>query len=258
MVVDNRAGANGTIGTAAVIAAPADGYTLLVTPASTHTLTPLLGKVPYDPIADLVPIGMLASTPLILLVNPEVPAKTVPELVAWIKSRPGKVSFGSYGNASASHLAGELFKQGAGVDMVHVAYKGGAPAQMDLIGGQISLMFSDVSGMQHVRSGKLKAIAVTSAQPAQWFPDLPTVAATVPGFDVGGWFAAYAPVRTPQAIVDRLSAAVEKIVRSDAMRERLVGLGLDPMPGGAELVRARTLAERDKWTRIIAAANIKV
>ncbi|MDO8278521.1 MAG: tripartite tricarboxylate transporter substrate binding protein [Burkholderiaceae bacterium] len=257
-VVDNRPGANGTLGTQSVINSAPDGYTLLFSPASTHTVTPLVTKTTYDPVADLAPIGTVASTPLILLVNPQVPARNTAELVAWLKAGKGQASYGSYGTASASHLAGELFKQQAGVAMTHIAYKGGAPAQMDLIGGQIALMFSDVSGMQHVRNGRLRAIALTSLKPSASFPGLPTVAETLPGFEVGGWFALYAPRGTPKAVVDRVAGELQKVVSAEAFRARLAESGLDPFSISAESVQALTRAERQKWTKLIADANIKL
>ncbi len=257
-VVDNRPGANGTIGTDAVVKATPDGYTILFSPASTHTLTPLLNKLSYDPMVDLAPVGIVATTALVLVVNPQVPANSVSELVAWIKTKAGQVNYGSYGSASASHLAGELFKQLTKVDMTHVAYKGGAPAQMDLIGGHISLMFSDMSAMQHVRSGKLRALAVTSLQPSSALPDLPTVAGPIaPGFEAGGWFALYAPRGTPKPIIDRLSSELERIVASDVMKQRIAALGVEAAPGGPARLSALMRVERDKWRKVISDANIK-
>ena len=264
LVVDNRPGAGGALGAEAVARAAADGYTLVLGASSTHVLNPLLYKLTYDPVKDFTPVGVIAATPLVLVVGPQLPATSVGELLAWLKARPGQANFGSYGNASASHLAGEMFKSMAGVDMVHVPYKGAAPAQADLMAGQISLMFSDMSAMPHVKSGRLRALAVTSAKRIGSFPELPTVAEAAPaaaglgGYEVTGWFALYLPAGAPRAVVDRLSTVMMAAVAGSELRGRLASLGLEPGASTPEALAALMRAERDKWQKVIADAKIRV
>jgi len=259
VLVENRPGAGGAIGTEAVARSAADGHTLLLGASSTHVLNPILYKVSYDPVKDFDPVGLVASTPLVLVVNPQVPARNVVELIAWLRRHASKASFGSYGNASASHLAGELFKAAAGVDMLHVPYKGAAPAQNELIGGQIALMFSDMSAMQHVKSGKLRALAVTSAQRSAAFPEIPTVAESgILGFEVAGWFGLYVPAGVPRAITARLSTELAAAVKGPELHSRLLALGLDPRSSTPEELIALMQTERVKWEKVIANAKVKV
>jgi tripartite-type tricarboxylate transporter receptor subunit TctC len=264
IVVDNRPGAGAALGAELVAKSPADGYTILLGASSTHVLNPLLYKLAYDPVTDFAPVGVVAATPLVLVVGMQNPATNVAELIAWLKSRPGQANFGSYGTASASHLAGELFKSMAGVDMVHVPYKGAAPAQADLISGQISLMFSDMSAMQHVKSGRLRALAMTSAKRTGSFPDVPTVAEAAPpaaglgGYEVTGWFALYLPAGTPKAVVDRLNAVLVAAVAGSELRGKLAALGLEPGSSSPEGLAALMRTEREKWQKVIADAKIKV
>jgi len=259
IVIDNRAGANGAIGSEVVARAAPDGYSLVVGASSTHVLNPLLYKLGYDPVRDFSPIGLIAATPLVLVVSTQVPAATVPELVSWLKARAGQVNFGSYGNASASHLAGELFKSMAGIQMTHVPYRGAAPAQAAIVGGEIALMFSDMSAMELVRAGRLRALALTGLRRTATFPEIPTVAeAGVPGFEVSGWFAIYGPAGIAKPVVDRLSGDLAKIIESVEIRKRLVGLGLEPASGGPADLAALMRRDREKWIRVIAEAKIKV
>ena len=259
VVVDNRPGANGAVGSEVVARSAPDGYTVGLAGSSTHVLNPLLYKLSYDPVKDFAPLGLLATTNFVILVNPQSPATTLRELVDWLKANPGKASYASFGNASAGHLAGELFKATAGVDMVHVPYKGAAPAQTDLMAGHVALMFSDMSGMPHVRSGKLRALAMTGGKRSSSFPEIPTVAeAGVPGYEVGGWFAVYAPASTPGPILERLNRELTKALTANDVRERLVGLGLEPAPSTPRELAARMQKDRETWQKVISDAKIKV
>ena len=264
ITVDNRPGAGGALGADAVARSPADGYTVLLGASSTHVLNPLLYKLGYDPVKDFAPIGLIASTPLVLVVGTQVPATSLGELLAWLKARPGQANYGSYGNASASHLAGELFKAMAGVDMLHVPYKGAAPAQADIMGGVISLMFSDMSAMQHAKTGRLRALAITSTGRVSSFPEVPTVAEAGPpgaglaAYEVAGWFALYAPAGTPANVVARLSQVLGAALGAGEARNRIAGLGLEPGASTPEVLAALMRTERAKWQKLIADAKIKV
>ena len=264
IVVDNRPGAGGALGADAVAKSTGDGYTLLLGASSTHVLNPLLYKLGYDPVRDFAPVGLVAATPLVLVVGSQVPANSVGELLAWLKARPGQANYGSYGNASASHLAGELFKSMAGVDMLHVPYKGAAPAQADIMAGVISLMFSDMSAMQHAKGGRLRALAITSARRANTFPDVPTVAEAGPagaglaGYEVSGWFALYAPAATPGPVIDRLSQVLASALGAGEARSRIAGLGLEPGASTPDVLAALMQTERAKWQKVIADAKIRV
>ena len=263
ITVDNRPGAGGALGADAVARSPADGYTVLLGASSTHVLNPLLYKLGYDPVKDFAPIGLIASTPLVLVVGTQVPATSLGELLAWLKARPGQANYGSYGNASASHLAGELFKAMAG-DMLHVPYKGAAPAQADIMGGVISLMFSDMSAMQHAKTGRLRALAITSTGRVSSFPEVPTVAEAGPpgaglaAYEVAGWFALYAPAGTPANVVARLSQVLGAALGAGEARNRIAGLGLEPGASTPEVLAALMRTERAKWQKLIADAKIKV
>jgi tripartite-type tricarboxylate transporter receptor subunit TctC len=258
VIVESRPGATGTMGTASVVRSKADGYTLLFSPASTQTLTPLLMKIQYNPVVDLIPVGMVARTPLILVVNPKVPVTTVPELIGWLKSSSGSASFGSYGNGSASHLAGELFKLKSGTEMVHIAYKGAGPAQIDLIGGQTAVMFSDVSAMQHVRSGRLRALAVTSRERSQAFPELPPIADTLPGFDIAAWFAVFAPAATPMPVIERLRASLKNHNSSARAKSLLQGNGLDQADVEPADLAKFMQSEQDRYRELMKAAKVSL
>lgn len=259
VVIENRPGANGAIGSDAIAKSAPDGYAILVGAFSTHVLNPLLQKLGYDPVRDFAPVGLVAVSPQVLVTNPQVPAGNVNELLAWLRARPGKENFGSYGNASASHLAGELLKSLTGVDMTHVPYKGVAPAQADLMGGRIALMFSDFSAMPYVRAGKLRALGVTSSRRSVAFPELPTVAeAGVPGFESSGWFAIYAPAGTPRPVVERLNAELSRKLVDVEFKKKLIALGLEPASSTPEQLAELMRNERQKWARVIADAQIKV
>ncbi len=227
IVVENRAGAGGNIGFEAVAHAKPDGYTLLMASSNLAVNVSLYRTIGYDPLKDFAPVTLVAIQPNVLMVHPSLPVKTVPELIAYAKANPGKLNFGSSGIGASQHLAGELFKSRTGVDMVHVPYKGGGPAMADLVGGRIQLMFETIpSSMSYVRSGQLRAIAVTTEERSAQLPDVPTVQETVTGVVSRGWLGVAAPAGTPQPIVDQLNGAIHKVIALPEVTKRLTDLGL--------------------------------
>ncbi len=258
VIVENRPGANGAVGSDWVAKQPADGYTVGFAGSSTHVLNPLLYKLNYDAVKDFTPISTVAMTSFVIIVKPDSEFKTLGDLLAFARANPGKLSYGSFGNASAGHLAGEMFKYIAKVNMVHVPYKGSAPGQVDVMGGQIPLMFSDMSAMPHVKSGKLRALAVTGGKRLSAYPEIPTVAeAGVPGYDAQGWFAVYGPAGMPRPVLDRINAEFVKALARPDIRERLVGLGLESASSSPEGLAERMRVDHEKWVKLIAQANIK-
>jgi tripartite-type tricarboxylate transporter receptor subunit TctC len=260
IVIDNRPGAGGTIGSEMAAKAPNDGYTLLMATSSTHAVAPKLNpKLPYDPLKDFVPIVNLNIGPNILVVTADLPVKTVKELIAYGKANPGKLTFASSGTGSVYHLTGEMFKTMAGVDMVHIPYKGSAQAYPDLISGQVSLMFDGTTSvMPHVKSGKLRALAITSARRNPTLPDLPTVAeAGVPGFESTLWIGLFAPAGTPKEIVARLNAEMNKVLTRSDVREAFRLQGTDPLGGSSEQFAAQIKADLARWGKVIKDANVK-
>jgi len=258
IIVENRPGANGALGSDIVAKSAPDGYTVGFAGSSTHVLNPLLYKLNYDPVKDFTPVTTVATTSFVIIVKPDSELKSLGNLLAQARANPGKLSYGSFGNASAGHLAGEMFKYTAKVDMVHIPYKGSAPGQLDVMGGAIPLMFSDMSAMPHVKSGKLRALAVTGSKRLAAYPEIPTVAeAGVPGYDAQGWFAVYAPAGVPRPVLDRLNAEFVKALSRPDIRERLVSLGLEPATTTPEGLAALMRADREKWVKLIAQAGIK-
>ncbi|MBI4191821.1 MAG: tripartite tricarboxylate transporter substrate binding protein [Betaproteobacteria bacterium] len=260
VIIDNRAGASGMISVEFVARSAPDGYTLLLGSGTALTIAPLLrSKVPYDPVRDLAPISLLAINPQILVVHNSVPVNSVKDLIALAKSRPGQLNFASGGEGSTPHLGMELLKSLAGVDMLHVPYKGMGPAMIDLLGGQLHLMFNSMqpSVLSLVKSGRLKALAVSSAQRSPAAPDIPTVAETIPGFENSAWFALYVPAQTPQGIIAKLNTQVVKVLTQPEMAQRLAGEGAVPAPGTPESLAKFMSVETERLKKIIKFAGLK-
>jgi tripartite-type tricarboxylate transporter receptor subunit TctC len=251
--IDNKPGASGMIGAGEVARALPDGYTLLGN-ASVHVINPsLYAKVTFDAIADFSPVTLLASVPLVLVVNNDLPVKSVRDLIAHARANPGKLNFASSGNAAAPHLAGESFRLATGAPMQHVPYKGSAPALTDLIGGQVQLMFDSMpSAMPHVKAGKLRPLAVTTAKRSAALPDLPTVAeAGVPGYDISTWYGLWAPRGTPREVVEKLATETAKVLRLPDVRERYAALGAEPVGNTPDEFAAYCRSELAKWARVV-------
>lgn len=254
VVVENRAGASGIIGTEHVARAPADGYTFVLGTDSTHaSSTHMVANPTYHPIRDFTPLTLAASNPIVLVVHPGVPARSVRELVEWVRRNPDKAGYGSSGAGSPHHLSGELLRERSGVSFVHVPYKGGAPAIADLIGAQISMVFaSAITVLPHIQSGRLRALAVTSPSRYIGLPDVEALAETYPGFDMSSWLAFFAPANLPAAIQSRLSVEIRKAISDDEGRAKLAGSGLTVVastPDELAAVVAREFAARGRLIR---------
>ena len=259
IIIDNRGGAAGNVGTDIAAKAAADGYNILFT-LSSHTINPkLYDKLPFDVERDFVPISLAALIPQILVVHPSVPANNVQELIALAKANPGKLNYASVGSGSPGHIAGELFKIKTGVDIVHIPYKGGGPAVVDTIGGQVQLLFVSMpAAWQHVKAGKLKAIAVASAKRSVAAPDLPTIAESgVPDYAVESWYGALAPAKTPPAAVARLNAAFAKVLGNPQIKEKLLAQGAEAAPSTQAEMDRVIKEELEKWDLVIKTAKIK-
>jgi tripartite-type tricarboxylate transporter receptor subunit TctC len=258
-VVENKPGAGNNLGVEAVVNAPHDGYTmLLVNPANGINAT-LYKKLNFNFIRDIAPVAGLVRTPNVMEVTPALPVKTVAEFIAYCKANPGKVNMASSGSGTSVHLSGELFKSMTGCDMVHVPYKGAGPALIDLIGGQVQVIFDNLpSSAGHIKSGKLRALAVTSAQREPSMPDLPTVAETVPGYEATAWFGIGMPKGTPREIIDKVNAEVNRALADPKMRERLAELGGRPIPGSPEDFGKVIAAETEKWAKVVKASGATV
>jgi len=259
VLVDNRGGANSIIGTDHVARSAPDGYTLLLNSVVMAINPALHRNLQHDPVADFAPIGLLATGHLVLVVHPSLPARSVKELIALARARPQDLSYASSGSGGSPHLAMELLKVSAGVQILHVPYKGTGPAFTDLLGGQVTVMFAPILPAQpHVRAGKLRALAIGSAARTPSLPDVPTVAeAALPGFEASGWFGMFAPARTPREIVDRLNGDLGRILQIRDVREKLVGQGADPLGGSPDDLARYLKAEIAKWARVVAASGAK-
>ena len=259
VVVDNKPGASGILGSEIVAKAPPDGYTLLIANVSLIVNPYLYARMPYDPLADFMPVTMVNTAPQQLVVHPSVPARTVTDLIAYAKTRPGQLNYGSGGIGSTPFLAAELFKSITGIDAVHVPYKGGGPAIAELVGGQLTFMIENVPGtMPFVKDGKLRSLAVTSLQRSPLASDVPTmVEAGVPGSEMSAWNAAFAPKGTPPGIVAKLQTELARVLLAPEMKEQLAGLGAEPVGNTPEELAAFLKTDKARWGKIIQERGIK-
>lgn len=260
VLVENKPGGGTLIGAEAAAKSPPDGYTIFLGTIATLSINPSLFKqLPYNPAKDFTPVSQIVNYPLVLIANPSVPTTSVKELLALAKAKPGQMSYASFGNGSSPHLGTELLKTMTGVDIVHVPYKGGAPALADLLGGQVAMMFVDLPpALSHIRSGKVRAIAVSPLQRTALMPEVPTVAETVPGFGFSSWAGLLVPAGTPAEIVNRLHAEIARILNLPEVKQQLTGLGAEPVGSTpqqfAELIRSETA----KWSRVVKDSGAKV
>ena len=266
VIIENRAGAGGNVGAEAVAKSPNDGYTLLMGTVGTHAINaPLFAqagnKMPFDPVKDFVPITLAAGVPNVMVVHPKVPVNSVSEFIAYAKANPGKLNMASSGNGTSIHLTGELFKTMTGTYMVHLPYRGSAPAVSDLLAGNTDVMFDNLpSALPHIKAGKLKALAVTSRARSPALPNVPTIeeAAKLNGFDASSWFGLFAPAGTSRTIVDKIQADVAKALAMPEVRERFVAQGAQPSGSTPDQFAAFIRAETDKWTKVVKISNAKV
>lgn len=260
IVVENVAGAGGNLGADRVARAEPDGYTILMGTVATHALNPLILKTkPYDPEKDFAPISLLVVVPNVLVVNPQLPVNTVAELVALLKAEPDKYAYASSGNGTPLHLSGELFKSMAGVSMQHVPYKGSGPALNDLLGNQVSIMFDNLpSSSGHIKSGTLRALGVTTAERATSFPDVPTIAETVPNYETYTWNALFAPPGTPAEAVDRLNAAAKKALADPSVAARMADFSAKIVGSTPDELKTHVSQEIAKWAPVVKNANVQM
>ena len=252
-VVENKPGASGTVGSEIVVKSAPDGYTLLLQGTQHSINLSLYKQLPYDTLRDFAPVAYIASAPFLLVLHPSVPANTVAELIAYIKARPGGLNYGSSGVGGGAHLAGEIFKSSAGVQLIHISYKGAAPAMADLLGGQVTMVFDPIpTSITQVRAGRIKAIAITSAKRSALMPELPTVAESgLPGFEVSAWFGLYAPVAVPKGIVAKLNADVNRVLQLPEVKEKFAALGAESMIMGTDQFAVHLRAEIAKFAKAI-------
>jgi tripartite-type tricarboxylate transporter receptor subunit TctC len=257
-IIENRPGAGGNIATETVVDAPADGYTLLLVNISNAVNATLYQKLNYNFIRDIAPVASISHETYGMEVHPSFPAKTVAEFITYAKANPGKLNMASPGNGTGPHVAGELFKIMAGIDMVHVAYRGSPPALTDLLAGQVQMMFSPLSSsIEYVRAGKLRALAVTTAARSEALPDLPTVGEFVPGYEASGWFGVGAPRKVPVEIVDKLNQEINAGLADSKLKARLADLGSAAFAGSPSDFARHIAEETEKWGKVIQAANIR-
>jgi tripartite-type tricarboxylate transporter receptor subunit TctC len=258
LVIENRPGAGQNLAAEAVVRAPPDGYTLLLSNTANATNPALYEKLNFNFIRDITPVAGIIRVPQVMLVHPSVPAKTVPEFIAYAKANPGKINMASVGIGSAQHIAGELFKFMAGVDMVHVPYRGGAPAQTDLLGGQVDVMFTVVSSsIEHIRAGRLRALAVTTATRSAALPDVPTVGDFVPGYEASSVYGLGAPKNTPAEIVERLNREVTAALADPKIKARLADIGSVPIPMSSANYGKLIAEDTEKWAKVVKFSGAK-
>ncbi|WP_132252194.1 tripartite tricarboxylate transporter substrate binding protein [Methylobacterium segetis] len=260
VVVENVVGAGGNVGASRVAKADPDGYAILMGTVATHALNPLiLKRKPYDPIADFAPVSLLAVVPNVLVVNPNLSAKTVPELIALLKAEPGKYNYASSGNGTPLHLSGELFKSMAGVQMQHIPYRGAGPALNDVVAGQVPIMFDNLpSSSEFIRAGTLRGVAVTTKERAPSFPDMPTIAeAGLPGYETYTWNALFAPAKTPRPVIDALNAAALKALKDPTVIERMQAFSATIVGSSPETLADHVKAEAAKWAPVVKEAGVQ-
>jgi tripartite-type tricarboxylate transporter receptor subunit TctC len=257
-VIDNRPGGGSKIGTEAVVRAPADGYTLLLVANTAAINATLYDKLNYNFIRDIAPVASIIRAPYVMAVNPTVPAKTVPEFIAYAKANPGKITMASTGIGSGTHIAGELFKMMAGINMLHVPYRGGAPALTDLLAGQVQIIFvTTASSFEHIKTGRLRALAVTTATRSDALPDVPTVGEFVPGYEASAWFGVGAPKATPAEIVEKLNKEINAALADPNMKARLADIGGTALAGSPADFNKFIAEETEKWGKVVKFVGIK-
>ncbi|TRZ49388.1 tripartite tricarboxylate transporter substrate binding protein [bacterium] len=258
VIVDNRGGAGGTIGAELAVRAVPDGYTMIMCNTS-YATNAAMYNLPYDPVNDITPVGLIGETGYLVVVHPGTPAKSLKELIAMAKAKPGSLNYGSPGTGSLGHLATELFDMMAGTKMTHVPYKGTAPALNELLGSYIQLMFGTVpSTIPLVKTNRLRAIAITTAKRSNALPDVPTISETLPGYEATQWYAVWGPKNLPKDIMIRWNKAIAQIVQMPDMKERMAGEGLEPLSESPEQFRQVLKVAIEKWTKVVKQANIKV
>ena len=261
LVADNRAGGGGVIGAEIAAKSAPDGYTLFISSPGALTILPHLRKnVPYDTLRDFAPISLISIGPFVLMVHPSVPAKNIRELIALAKAQPGKLNYASAGNGVANHLAGELFKQMTGTDIVHVPYKGAPQAVTDVVGGHMQMMFNSISPIVgHIKAGRVRVLGIASLQRSPQMPELPTIDESgVPGFEAVNWFGLFAPAKTPRAIINRVNVALVKTVKAPDMQAQFIGLGADPVGSSVEEFTAFVRRDLEKYAKIVKISGAKI
>jgi tripartite-type tricarboxylate transporter receptor subunit TctC len=260
LVIDNRGGAGGLIGAELAAKSAPDGYTLLVSSAGALTILPHLRAVPYDTVKDFAPISLISSGPFLLMSHPSVPVKSVPELIALARAQPGKLNYASAGNGAPNHLAMELFKSMAGVNITHVPYKGAPQAVTDLLAGHMNLGFNSIAPtLQHIRAGRLRGLGLASAKRSAQLPDVPTISeAGVPGFEAANWFGMFAPAKTPKRIITRLNGALVQVVRAPDIRSQFEALGADPVGSSPEEFATFIRRETEQYAKVVKISGAKL